>query len=961
MTQWRAVDLVDSRPVPRHDGGVAIARSQQGVCMRSSFLIHFAVSLSVFVTAGMAPALAGEPKKIVTVEGITEYQCDNGFKVLLIPDPTRPTITVNMTVLVGSRHEGYGEAGMAHLLEHMVFKGTPTHANIPKALRDRGASFNGTTNADRTNYFETLPATDDNLEFAIRFEADRLMNSFVRREDLISEMTVVRNEFERSENSPGSLLGKRIMSTAYEWHNYGKTTIGNRSDIERVPIDNLQDFYRRYYQPDNAVLIVAGKFDEAKALAYVEKYCASIPRPTRKLNTTYTEEPPQDGERKVELRRVGDVGLVEAVYHIPAASHEDFAPLEVLESILSTPPSGRLYKALVETKKASGASAGAYAQHDPSVFDVSLEVRRENSLDEARDIMLATLDEVIAKGVTVEEVQRAQRAFSNARRQASLNTSSLAIGLSSWVAMGDWRLYFLHRDRVEAVKPADVQRVAAKYLVPSNRTIGYFIPSEAPDLVTVPPNPDLNSLVNDYKGRPPVATVEEFDYSFANVERRTTRTTLPAGIKVALLPKPTRDEEVNLSLTLRYGNAENLRDLREAAALLPGLMLRGTKKLTYQQLRDEMNRLDVQIGTGGFGGGRGGRGGRGGGGGAGSAGVATFSLRARKSTLPAALDLLQQILREPALDAKELATTLQPRIASLEESRTDPQALASDLLGRTLSPYPSDDIRYNTTPDEQIARLSSVTIDQVQRVYSEFLGATEGELVIVGDFDPQATLALMNDLLTGWKSNQTYARIAAEAFLSVPGGKQSILTPDKANAVYTAGLTIAMDDRHPDYPALVLGNYIFGGSSLASRLGDRIRQKEGLSYGVSSGFTAGSEDKVARLSIGAICNPANIGKVESAVMEELERLLKDGVAADELEKARQGLLQSRELSRSSDFYVLGRLDRSLRVGQTLAYDAEFDKRLAALTPDDVLAALRKHIDPKRLVVVIAGDFANSNP
>ncbi len=908
---------------------------------------------AVAFTISFSSAAAAEPRKVATVEGITEYQCDNGFKVLLFPDPSRPTVTVNMTVLVGSRHEGYGEAGMAHLLEHMVFKGTPTHTNIPKALRDRGAQFNGTTNSDRTNYFETLTATDDNLEFAIRFEADRLINSFVRREDLISEMTVVRNEFERGENSPENLLGKRMMSAAYEWHNYGKTTIGNRSDIERVPIDNLQDFYRRYYQPDNAVLIVAGKFDEAKALKYVEQYCGSIPRPERKLNTTYTEEPPQDGERKVELRRVGDVGLVEAVYHIPSASHEDFAPLEVLESILSTPPSGRLYKSLVETKKASRASAGAYAQHDPSVFDITLEVRKDNSLDEARDIMLATLDDVIAKGVTEEEVERAKRSFSNDRRQEALNTSRLAIGLSSWVAMGDWRLYYLHRDRVEKVTPADVQRVAAKYLVPSNRTIGYFIPSDTPDLVTVPANPDLKALVAEYKGRPPVATVEEFDYSFTNVEKRTARSKLPTGIKVALLPKPTRDEEVTLALTLKYGNAESLRELREASSLLPGLMLRGTKKLTYQQLRDEVNRLDVQIGLGGFGGGRGG------GGGGGSAGTASFSVRARRRTLPAALDLLRQILREPALDANELETALQPRIASLEESRTDPQSLAGDHLSRTLSPYPSDDIRYNTTPDEQIARLSAVTIDQVRRVYGEFLGATEGELVVIGDFDPQPTLAQITELLAGWKSNHTYARIAPQAFLDVPGGKHSILTPDKANVVYTAGLTIAMDDQHPDYPALMLGNAIFGGSSLASRLGDRVRQKEGLSYSVGSGFTAGSEDKVARLSIGAICNPGNIGKVEAAVIEELERLLKDGITADELAKARQGLLQSRELARSSDAFVMSRLDRSLRLDQTLAYDAAFDEKLAALTADDVLAALKEHIDPKRLVIVIAGDFAKS--
>src|SRR5437667_8380855 len=253
---------------------------------------------------------AATPAKIASVEGITEYHLENGLRVLLFPDNSQSKVTVNMTVLVGSRHEGYGETGMAHLLEHMVFKGTPKHPKIPKELQEHGAQFNGSTSDDRVNYFETLAANDENLEFAISLEADRLVNSYIKREDLESEMTVVRNEFERGENSPGSVLGKRIAAAAYEWHNYGKSTIGNRSDIERVPVENLRAFYKKFYQPDNIVLVVAGRFEEAKALDLVQKYFGAIPRPERKLDNTYTEEPPQDGERMVTLRRVGDVGAV---------------------------------------------------------------------------------------------------------------------------------------------------------------------------------------------------------------------------------------------------------------------------------------------------------------------------------------------------------------------------------------------------------------------------------------------------------------------------------------------------------------------------------------------------------------------------------------------------------------------------------------------------------------------------
>jgi zinc protease len=408
------------------------------------------------------------------------------------------------------------------------------------------------------------------------------------------------------------------------------------------------------------------------------------------------------------------------------------------------------------------------------------------------------------------------------------------------------------------------------------------------------------------------------------------------------LPKPTRDEVVNLSLTLRYGTVENLKGLREPASLLPSLMNRGTKNLTYQQLRDEMNKLDVQVSAS-----------------SGGLGSLSLNVRARKSSLSAALDLLRQIAREPTLDAKELEILKQSRIANLEQSRTDPQSLARDLLTRTLSPYPADDFRFNAPPDEEIARVKAVTIEQIRKVYGEYLGGSNGELVIIGDFDPEPTLAKVGEILDGWQAAMPCERIPAVAFTAVAGGKHSILTPDKANATYSAGLTIALSDQDPDYPALLLGNYMFGGSSLASRLGDRVRQKEGLSYGVSSGFTANSEDKVARFSIGAICNPANIGKVESAVLEELQRFLKDGVTAEELDKAKRGYLQSRELSQSSEFLLANRLERGLRLDQTLAYEADLDAKLAALTPDDVLRALKKHIDPARLVIVIAGDFAKS--
>jgi zinc protease len=907
-----------------------------------------------------ANAAGTAPRQIATVEGITEYQFDNGLRLLLYPDQSQSKVSVNMTVLVGSRHEGYGETGMAHLLEHLVFKGTPRHPAVPRALQERGAQFNGSTSDDRTNYYETLTATDENLEFALDLEADRLVNSFIRREDLLSEMTVVRNEFERGENSPARVLSQRIASAAYDWHNYGKSTIGNRSDIERVPIENLREFYRKFYQPDNVVLVVAGKFDETRALALVQKHFGAIPRPARKLTRTWTQEPPQDGERTVILRRVGIVGAIGLAYHIPAGAHEDSPPLQVLAGVLNARPTGRLFKTLVETKKATSAMAYAGRQHDPGLFFASAEVPRDGSIDGLRDLLIGTLEGLGATDITAEEVARAKQQILKQRELAATDTAQIGISLSEWAAQGDWRLYFLHRDRIEQVTPEAVKAVATRYFKPSNRTVGVFIPTDQPDRAAVPPAPDLATLVANYQGRAALAEGEAFDATPASIEARVQRPGLPEGIKVTLLPKKSRGQEVHLGLTLRYGDERNLKDLEGAAGFLPPLMLHATKKLSAEKLRDELDRLGAVLTTGGGGGGRrGGRRGGGGGGGSGTLGAASFAIQAKRDTLPAVLELLHQVLREPLLPAAHFEIMKRERISALEQMRTDPAALAPILLQRLVNPYAKGDLRYTPTIEESIERLQATTHEQVTRLYRDYLGSGHGELTIVGDFDAAVCLPILEKTFAGWRAPKSYARIAHLAATAKAGSRHALETPDKANATYTAGLLLPIRDDDPDYPALVLGNYILGAGTLASRLGVRIRQQEGLSYGVTSSLAASSWEARATFSITAICNPQNMARLETCVQEELARLLRDGVTAEELTKARQGYLEAQKVARSSDTAIAGSLGGLRHLGRTMAWQATYEKNIADLTPERVNAVLRKHLDPRNLTVVVAGDFAGA--
>jgi zinc protease len=875
-----------------------------------------------------------------SVEGISEFQLKNGMKVLLFPDPSKPTITVNVTYLVGSRHEGLGEAGMAHLLEHMVFKGSTKHTNIPQELSSHGADFNGTTWLDRTNYFETFSANDENLKWALDMEADRMVNSFIKKEDLQTEFSVVRNEFEIGENSPQRVLNQRVTSAAYLWHNYGKSTIGNRSDIERVPIENLQAFYKRFYQPDNATLVVAGKIDESKTLALIEQTFGSIPKPTRVLQESHTIEPVQDGERNVTLRRVGDTQLAAAAYHIMPGSHPDYPALDVLVELLTNRPSGRLYKKLVDTKKASSEYGYAFALKEPGIVYFATETLKDKSLDEAKKALLNTLDSVSIDVPTAVEVDRAKTKLLKDVELEFRNTDNVGVALSEFIATGDWRLGFVYRDRLEKVTPADVARIAKYYFKPSNRTVGLFIPDPTPERTEVPEAPDVMAAVNGYKGRAVVAQGEAFDPSPANIDGRTKRIELPNTIELALLPKSTKGNEVNARLTLRMGDQQSLQNKRVISSLTAAMLDKGTTNRTRQQIKDELDKLKAQVQFSGQG------------------ASVTASIKSDKANLPAVLRIVGDVLKNANFDAAEFEKLRQERLAQIEAQRSEPQAQASIAFNRALNPFPKEDVRYVQNFDEQAAALKAAKVDDLKQFHRDFYGTQNATMAVVGDFDETPVRKVIMDELGVWKAKKPYTRIPSEA-KPLKAETIALETPDKANAMMLAGFTFPVRDDDPDYPALVLGNYMLGGGAMSSRLMNRIRQKEGISYGVGSALSASPLDKFATFTTYAMYNPQNAERLEKALREELERMRTEGFTADEIKAAKAGYLQDELVSRAQDPSLANTLNGNLFLNRTMAFDADFDKKLEALTPEKVNAVMKKYIDPSKIVLVKAGDFANA--
>ncbi len=901
-----------------------------------------AAAAATAVASTPAPAPAADalkpPVKVSSVEGVSEYVLQNGLRVLLLPDPSQSVVITDVVYLVGSRHEGYGETGMAHLLEHMLFKGSPKFPDFDAAVRQKlGDRSNASTWFDRTNYFFVFPAEEERLAFALDVESDRMLNANIAAEELAKEFSVVRNEFEIGENDPEGVLSERMLSTAYLWHNYGKSTIGSRADIERVPADRLKRFYKKYYRPENAVLIVGGKFDSDKTLALINDKFARLANPKEKLEPTYTVEPVQDGERTVILRRVGDVQIVGVVYHTVAYSDERAVAAEAIAHILADEPEGRLYKALVKPGLASRVTAMAWNWNEPGWLEISAEVPKGKPLEPVRDKLLQVTEDLAKNKPTEKEVAAFK---ARAAKNFELNQTQvvpLVFGLQEATAAGDWRLYFLRRDRAAKLTAAAVAGVAATFLKKDNRTVGMFIPTQAPDRSPLTERPDVVALVKDYQGRAGVQLGEEFEPTLDNIDKHTTRETLPSGLKLALLSKKTRGDSVSVRLALHFGNDKDLVGADDALDLLNTMLMRGTKKYTYEQLKEEMDKLKARLNTFVAGG---------------DAGVVVTTT---KENLVPVLALAAEVLKNPSFPAAQFDIAKKEHLTELEAQLSEPRSRAFEEIQRRLSPYPKGDVRYHETLEEQIAGTKAVKLEDLKRLHGTLWGASNTEVVVIGAFDPGAVKDAIATQLGDWKSVKPYRRIELP-YKDVKADTVKIDTPDKESAILVLGHTLKLKDNDPDYPALYMANFILGGA-FDSRITERVRQKEGWAYGSGSALRVDALDDGGQFFAFAFCAPQNADKARKAIIEEIDRLVKDGVGADELAKAKLAYKANFDGQLASDQVVAGILQRNLYLGRPLDFQKQLNEKILKLTPDDIKRVLAKgYVQSSKLVQITAGDM-----
>lgn len=875
------------------------------------------------------------------VEDIKEYKLSNGLQVLLLPDASQNNLVVNIVYKVGSKHEGYGEKGMAHLLEHMLFKSTKNLGDIKKMLSDKGGAANGTTYYDRTNYYEVFPSTEENLSWALEMEADRMINATLLQEDLDKEFSVVRNEFEIGENDPTSVLMERTVNTAYLWHNYGLSTIGSKEDIERVKTPQLRRFYEKYYQPDNAVLVVAGKFDEAKAIGFIEQYFSVIPKPTRVLDEILTVEPAQDGEKYIEVKRNGDSKHIQMAYHTASYADKDFAALEALEHILNNDPSGYLHQALVETQKVSSLWAFSPTVRDASFMLFNFDV--PNDKDQVKT--LAEIKAEIAKigdiNYTQEDLDRAKTSLLKDIESLQNNTIGTAINLTEIIGSGDYRLGYLHRDNVENLTLEDIKRVAKKYFKDNNRTVGLFIPTK--DEVRVKPteflNTDINALVKDYEGKEKSHDIREFAPTIANLEQNYTSGQLSNGMKYGIIDKDLKGEKVNISISIPVGNQKDLHNKQYIGSLAASMLTAGTKTLSKQEIKDKLDLLKSSVSIR-F-----------------SGQNIMISVSSYRNTIKETMDILNDVLKNPVFPESELTKIKLEYTTYLEGNLNDPQTVAFNKLSKMTSNEAKGSIFYSSSTQEDIDGFKAVTIPEIKDFYSKFFGSNNGVATVIGIQDQAEAKGLLESVLGKWNNQAKFER-AYPTFFATKQGKEIIQTPDKENAAAVGSLNFQMNRTNPDYAALTFANEVMGGGFMTARIPQRLREKEGISYGAGTSLSIPYDVKNDNSSwmIYAFLNPTKRAEVETAINDEFAKLVANGITEDELKANKTSWKNSRQTNLGSDNYLL------TLSNMRLMYDtpfSDFDKlnaEIDKLTVKQVNAAIKKYLQPSKFTTIYVGDF-----
>lgn len=878
---------------------------------------------------------------VQTIDSIEEYRLTgNDLRILLLPEPTQPVATVMVTYEVGARNEVTGTTGATHILEHMMFKGTEqfnsAKGNDYSSQMERiGARSNATTYFDRTNYYATLPR--QYVPLAIELEADRMRNLRIRAEDLASEMTVVRNEYERGENNPVRTLIKEIYAAAFVAHPYSHPTIGWRSDIESTTPEKLRAFYNTFYWPENAVLTIIGGFDRTQTLEAIVQHYGAIPNAPLPIPELTTTEPEQLGPRRLIIERNGQIGVVMVAFKSPEGTHQDWAALALLEQLLGADKTGRLYRALEDKGKASSTFTFAPQLRDPSLFMLAAYLSPETTHQETEEIILREIDALISGGISADELNRAKAVVQAQTIYGRDGSYAIADQINEAIAMGDWTQYLSLPKAIQEVTTEELQRVAAKYFLRNNRTIGWFVPkshslaSRATQPAAGPNYYRDPAVYGPQHNSGPVAETDAapLQIDFSSAMRSTT---LSNGIQLVAIDLPIHGV-VSFAGSLAAGETLSPQNAPALAGLTAAMLDKGTTLRDRFAIAEQLDRLGAEISFGA------------------DAHTLGFSGKFLRADAGSIMELLAEQLRQPAFDPEVFTTVKSRQIAGLLQAMDNTDYRANSEVSRLL--YPAGHPNYSTPLKTLITDVEQTTPEALREFHTAYYGPNSMRLVFAGDIDFEQLVAAVENAFDGWINGAEYP----EKTTAKPANKaqsERIYIADKTSVSVCYGYQTGLRRTDPDYIPFMIGNYILGGS-FQSRLMSEVRKKRGLTYSIRTGHEGdifSSGNWLLRASFG----PSQLEQGLLATQTVIDEWHQAGVNEEEVSAALETLSGSYLVNLTTTGSVAGQVLSFMERGFSAEYIDSYPQDLKQTTAEQVNAAIRAHFNPEETAQVIAGSL-----
>lgn len=918
-------------------------------------LMRFKQLTISLLLVGLSATAWSQPILVKSQQKIEEYKLENGFRVILAQNDKENKVFMNTVYLTGSLNDPQGKGGLAHLLEHLAFKGTQNikGEEFQRRLDQYTLMTNASTDYYSTKYTNVIRPEQNVINEVIHLEAERMDKLVLQEKFVPSEISIVKREREVRMDQPFSVMMDQMWKSAYGNQYLGRLPIGDLNELQSIKMDELNKFYRTWYAPNNAVMVISGKFDKAEVLKQIDQKFSPI---AARQVPAQTKVPVLDSSKMKQRNFLVQKGSDLAKFNIYLnGKNEKIKPELALAPYLYTmQPSGHLYQSIVETGLSTAVQSTTWLDQDFNLVFIGAIYAPNHDAKKVESALISGVEKNQPFNET--ELNRVKNLIQNQSDSVLSNAAALGGRLSDYYVsyQGDWSQYFTDLENVKKLKLADVNQTLTQFLVPQHRISGDIQPTPEEQKKALKQKqadePAKTLAQTDIQEEPlkdsRVYQQEVADYvkaskqSLVNTEKKIQRGTLKNGIAYALYPTSTRDDKTYATISIDFGTEKSLFNQGETLDLMAYLLLRGSDQYSLQDIADK----SIEAGGGAA---------------ANAAGNSiTIQIVAKKEKFEDYFKFILDVLKKPKFEQSQFDLIKSQSLSALDRPYTEPETVAALTMTRLLETYQPGDLRYHFEPDLAKQQIKAATVEQVKTLYQNFFVSNHAQIAITGDYQAKTMLKILQKEFGSWKAQLPYQRLSSD-YQVYPAQKVHALSEQREFGNYQSILTFPVGADHPDTPALMVFSYILGDSQLSSHLAQELREKNALVYGFGSSLDLDDWIDSGALTIEANYTAGKSAQVSQSVHKVLNNLLSKGVTEQELEAAKANILKKRVTALEDERNIHRMLMPQLEHHRDLLFREKRDQALAKLTKADVDAVIQKYIKLDQFVEVMADQYGKA--